>query len=85
MIVNGHNPTLLNVTDYLTIVMQADKVFCDQRLQDWEKVENQLENVRRISLHGARLKKQNAFNRNQDDGAGKDRRKHQMLEIVPQS
>lgn len=67
MIVNRNNPTLLNFTDDLTIVMKADKVYWDQCLQDLEEVENQLENVRRISLHEARLKKQNAYGRNQDD------------------
>ena len=67
MIVHRNNETLLNFTDDLPNVMKADKVYWDQCLQDLEGVESQLENVRRISLHEARVKKQQYNNNHGDD------------------
>lgn len=68
MIVHRNNEILLNFTDDVPTVMKADKVYWDQCLQDLEEVENQLENVRRISLHEARVKKQrHQQSNNQDD------------------
>ena len=57
LIVQRNNDGLLNFADELPSVLKADKVFWDQVLSDLEKVENELENVRRIALHEARLKK----------------------------
>lgn len=70
MIVHRNNEILLNFTDDLPTVMRADKVYWDQCLQDLEEVENQLENVRRISLHEARVKKYQHFNQDDDDSLG---------------
>jgi Formin Homology 2 Domain/Subunit CCDC53 of WASH complex len=58
LIVQRNNELLLKYYDDLPTVLKADKVFWDQCLQDLEEVENQLENVRRISLYEAKQKKQ---------------------------
>jgi hypothetical protein len=58
LIVQRNNDLLLNFVDDLPTVAKADKIYWDQCLSDLEEVENQLENVRRISLHEARNKKQ---------------------------
>ena len=52
--VQRNNEILLNFKDDLPTVFKADKVFWDQCVTDLEEVENQLENVRRISLYQAR-------------------------------
>ena len=57
LIVQRNNDLLLNFVDDLPTVPKADKIYWDQCLSDLEEVENQLENVRRISLHEARNKK----------------------------
>jgi hypothetical protein len=67
MIVQRNNEILLSFTDDLPTVMKADKVYWDQCLQDLEEVENQLENVRRISLHEAKIKKQRRQHSNKQD------------------
>ena len=67
MIVHRNNELLLNFTDDLPTVLKADKVYWDQCLQDLEEVENQLENVRRISLYEARAMKQRKNNKHQND------------------
>lgn len=72
MIVHRNNEILLNFTDDLPTVLKADKVYWDQCLQDLEEVENQLENVRRISLYEARAKKQRKNNKNTNDHDDED-------------
>jgi hypothetical protein len=67
LIVQRNNELLLNFTDDLPTVLKADKVFWDQCLSDLEEVENQLENVRRISLHEARVKQQFRLSRKGED------------------
>lgn len=67
MIVHRNNELLLKFTDDLPTCLKADKIYWDQCLQDLEEVENQLENVRRISLHEARTKKYGLKNRKKDD------------------
>ncbi|CAB9521758.1 Disheveled-associated activator of morphogenesis 1 [Seminavis robusta] len=54
LIVQRNNELLLRFKDDLPTVFKADKVFWDQCVSDLEEVENQLENVRRISLYQAR-------------------------------
>ena len=54
LIVQRNNENLLTFKDDLPTVATADKVYWDQCLTDLEEVENQLENVRRISLYQAR-------------------------------
>jgi hypothetical protein len=58
LIVQRNNELLLRFKDDLPTVLKADKVYWDQCLADLEEVENQLENVRRISLHQARMAQQ---------------------------
>lgn len=58
LIVQRNNESLLRFKDDLPTVLKADKVYWDQCLADLEEVENQLENVRRISLHQARMLQQ---------------------------
>ena len=67
MIVHRNNEILLNFTDDLPTCMRADKIYWDQCLQDLEQVENQLENVRRISLYEARARKHNFRNQKATD------------------
>jgi Formin Homology 2 Domain len=69
MIVHRNNEILLNFTDDLPTCMRADKIYWDQCLQDLEEVENQLENVRRISLYEAKARKNNlrSLNKKDDD------------------
>jgi hypothetical protein len=67
LIVQRNNELLLNFSDDLPTVLKADKVFWDQCLSDLEEVENQLENVRRISLHEARMKQQYRLQQKQAD------------------
>lgn len=55
LVVQRNNELLLRVKDDLPTVMKAGRVFWDQLEQDLEEVENQLENVRKIALHQARL------------------------------
>ena len=72
LIVQRNNELLLKYYDDLPTVLKADKVFWDQCLQDLEEVENQLENVRRISLYEARMKKQYKLRRGNDSGSDDD-------------
>ena len=58
MIVRKNNELLLRFQDDLPTVLKADKVYWDQCLADLEEVENQLENVRRISLYQARIQQE---------------------------
>lgn len=51
LIVMRHNESLTKFRDDLPSVMKADKIYWDQIENDLEEVENQLENVRKISLH----------------------------------
>ena len=53
-IVRRNNEPLLHFKDDLPTISKADKVFWDQCLSDLEEVENQLENIRKISLYQAR-------------------------------
>ena len=55
LVVQRNNELLLRFKDDLSTVLKADKVYWDQCVSDLEEVENQLENVRRIALHQARL------------------------------
>ena len=63
LIVQRNNELLLNFIDDLPTVLKADKVYWDQCLSDLEEVEIQLENVRRILLHEARMQKQHQLQR----------------------
>jgi hypothetical protein len=72
LIVQRNNEILLKYYDDLPTVLKADKVFWDQCLQDLEEVENQLENVRRISLYEARLKKQFKLKKANDSQTDED-------------
>ena len=54
LIVERNNELLLKYYDDIPTVLEAHNIFWDQCQQDLEEVENQLENVRRISLHEAR-------------------------------
>lgn len=54
LIVQRNNELLLQYYDDIPTVFEAENVFWDQCQQDLEEVENQLENVRRISLYEAR-------------------------------
>jgi hypothetical protein len=72
LIVQRNNEILLKYYDDLPTVLKADKVFWDQCLQDLEEVENQLENVRRISLYEARLKKQFKLKKANDSHSDED-------------
>lgn len=67
LIVQRNNELLLKYYDDIPTVLKADKVFWDQCLQDLEEVENQLENVRRISLYEAKMKKQFQLQRGKKD------------------
>jgi len=67
MIVHRNSELLLNFTDDLPTCMRADKIYWDQCLQDLEEVENQLENVRRISLYEAKARKFNLQKRKTKD------------------
>jgi hypothetical protein len=58
LIVRRNNELLLRFQDDLPTVLKADKVYWDQCLADLEEVENQLENVRRISLYQARIQQE---------------------------
>lgn len=55
LVVQRNNELLLRFKDDLPTVMKADRVYWDQVEQDLEEVENQLENVRQVALHQARL------------------------------
>jgi len=72
LIVHRNNELLLKYYDDLPIVLKADKVFWDQCLQDLEEVENQLENVRQISLYEAKMKKQYELRRGKDSQSDDD-------------
>jgi hypothetical protein len=67
MIVHRNNEILLNFTDDLPTCLRADKIYWDQCLQDLEEVENQLENVRRISVYEAVARKHNLRNHEKKD------------------
>ena len=69
LIVQRNNELLLKFADDLPTVLKADRIYWDQCLSDLEGVENQLENVRRIALHEARIQKQHQLSRrkSQDD------------------
>jgi hypothetical protein len=54
LIVERNNEILLKYYDDIPTVLEAHNIFWDQCQQDLEEVENQLENVRRISLYEAR-------------------------------
>ena len=56
LIVQRNNEILLKFYDDIPTVLEAEKIFWDQCQQDLEEVENQLENVRRISLHESKAK-----------------------------
>eukprot|EP00978_Attheya_sp_CCMP212_P023017 scaffold69690_cov45-Attheya_sp.AAC.2 len=53
LVVQRNNELLVRFKDDLPTVMKAEKVYWDQCLNDLEEVENQLENIRKISLHQA--------------------------------
>ncbi|KAL3921678.1 MAG: hypothetical protein SGILL_002621 [Bacillariaceae sp.] len=72
LIVQRNNEILLKYYDDLPTVLKADKVFWDQCQQDLEEVENQLENVRRISLYEAKMKKQFKLQRGKKDSQSDD-------------
>lgn len=55
LVVQRKNEILLRFKDDIPTALKADKVYWDQCLNDLEEVENQLENVRLIALHQARL------------------------------
>lgn len=69
LIVQRNNELLLNFDDDIQTVMKAERVYWDQCVSDLEDVENQLENVRRISLHEAKKKAghQTPKKKNEDD------------------
>lgn len=56
LIVQRNNELLLKFDDDIQGVITAERVYWDQCVSDLEDVENQLENVRRISLHEAKKK-----------------------------
>jgi hypothetical protein len=72
LIVQRNNEILLKYYDDLPTVLRADKVFWDQCQQDLEEVENQLENVRRISLYEAKMKRQFKLQRSKNDSRSDD-------------
>lgn len=67
LIVQRNNELLLKFYDDIPTVMESDSLFWDQCQQDLEEVENQLENVRRISLHEARSNGQSQSSGVSDD------------------
>ena len=72
-IVQRNHELLLQFKDDLPTVFKADKIFWDQCVSDLEEVENQLENLRKISLYQARqhmayrLRKKNKQQQHRDD------------------
>jgi hypothetical protein len=68
LIVQRNNENLLNFSDDLQIIAKAERVYWDQCLSDLEDVENQLENVRRISLHEAKGKPKYQISKKQTSG-----------------
>ena len=51
MVVKRNNESLVSFKNDLPSVLKSDKIYWDQCENDLEEVENQLENVRKISLH----------------------------------
>lgn len=68
LIVQRNNEILLNFADDLQTVAKAKRVYWDQCVSDLEEVENQLENVRRISLHEANSKTTYRLKKKKDSG-----------------
>jgi hypothetical protein len=68
LIVQRNNEILLNFADDLQTVSTAKRVYWDQCVSDLEQVENQLENVRRISLHEANSKTTHRLKNKKDSG-----------------
>jgi hypothetical protein len=68
LIVQRNNEILLNFADDLQTVAKAERVYWDQCVSDLEEVENQLENVRRISLHEAKSKTTYRLKKKKDSG-----------------
>ena len=69
LIVQRNDESLLRFHDDLPTVLKADRIYWDQCLSDLEEVENQLENVRRISLHQARMAQQYRLKRRSNNDA----------------
>mmetsp|Transcript_7630 Transcript_7630/g.18798 ORF Transcript_7630/g.18798 Transcript_7630/m.18798 type:complete len:1319 (+) Transcript_7630:555-4511(+) len=68
LILERNNELLLKFYDDIPTVLEAENIFWDQCQQDLEEVENQLENVRRISLHEAKsINNQPMFAKTSDD------------------
>lgn len=67
LIVQRNNELLLNFYDDIKGVIEAERVCWDQCVSDLEDVENQLENVRRISLHQAKKKAGHRTPKKKDD------------------
>jgi len=57
LVVQRHNESLSCFKEDLTHVLQSDKIYWDQCLNDLEEVENQLENMRKIALNEVNGKK----------------------------
>uniref|UniRef100_A0A7S4W5J3 FH2 domain-containing protein n=1 Tax=Ditylum brightwellii TaxID=49249 RepID=A0A7S4W5J3_9STRA len=55
LVVLRNNELLIRFKADLPTVIKAEKIYWDQCVSDLEEVENQLENVRRIALHQARI------------------------------
>ncbi|CAJ1950570.1 unnamed protein product [Cylindrotheca closterium] len=67
LIVQRNNELLLTFDDDIQGVLKAERVYWDQCVSDLEDVENQLENVRRISLHEAKKKAGHRTPKKKDD------------------
>ena len=57
LVVQRHNESLSCFKEDLPHVLQSDKIYWDQCLNDLEEVENQLENMRKIALNEVNGKK----------------------------
>lgn len=69
LVVKRNNEHLIGFKDDLPAVLKAEKIYWDQCVLDLEEAENQLENVRRISLHLARQSRPE-WRRSEDEDAG---------------
>lgn len=72
LIVQRNNERLLGFADDIQTVGKAERVYWDQCVSDLEDVENQLENVRRISLHVAKSKTTYRLKKKKDRGDDDD-------------
>lgn len=55
LVIQRNNETLIHFKDELPSVFKAERIFWDQNIAELEKLENQLDSVRRVALHQARI------------------------------